>query len=116
MTHQILDNIPRTALDAHAAESQRRAARAIAEGRFEKSLIPVYNERAYLRPLLLKVLNTELPEGLERELRGRGHRTDVLRIPLSMTPRAEIVKNCLLWRMLDLEHSYGERIDLFVPT
>ena len=39
-----LDGIPRTALDAHAAESQRRAARAIEEGRFEKSLIPVYNE------------------------------------------------------------------------
>ena len=39
-----LDGIPRTALDAHAAESQRRAAQAIEQGRFEKSLIPVYNE------------------------------------------------------------------------
>ena len=38
-----LEGIPRTALDAHAAESQRRAARAIEEGRFDKSLIPVYN-------------------------------------------------------------------------
>jgi len=38
-----LENIPRTALDAHAAESQARAARAIAEGRFDKSLIPVHN-------------------------------------------------------------------------
>ena len=38
-----LEGIPRTALDAHAAESQARAARAIAEGRFDKSLIPVYN-------------------------------------------------------------------------
>lgn len=38
-----LENIPRTALDAHAAESQARAARAIEEGRFDKSLIPVYN-------------------------------------------------------------------------
>ncbi len=38
-----LEGIPREALDAHAAESQRRAAVAIAEGRFERSLIPVHN-------------------------------------------------------------------------
>ena len=38
-----LDNIPREALDAHAAESQARADRAIQEGRFHKSLIPVLN-------------------------------------------------------------------------
>ena len=38
-----LEGIPRTALDAHAAESQARADRAIKEGRFERSLIPVFN-------------------------------------------------------------------------
>jgi acetyl-CoA C-acetyltransferase len=38
-----LEGIPREALDAHGAESQRRAAVAIAEGRFDKSLIPVHN-------------------------------------------------------------------------
>jgi acetyl-CoA C-acetyltransferase len=38
-----LERIPRTALDAHAAESQARAARAINEGRFDRSLIPVFN-------------------------------------------------------------------------
>ena len=38
-----LEGIPREALDAHAAESQARAARAIQEGRFDKSLIPVLN-------------------------------------------------------------------------
>ena len=38
-----MDGIPREALDAQAAESQRRAAVAIAEGRFDKSLIPVLN-------------------------------------------------------------------------
>lgn len=38
-----LEGIPREALDAHAAESQRRAAVAIAEGRFDRSLVPVYN-------------------------------------------------------------------------
>jgi len=38
-----IEGIPREALDAHAAESQRRADIAIKEGRFEKSLIPVLN-------------------------------------------------------------------------
>jgi acetyl-CoA C-acetyltransferase len=38
-----IERIPRETLDALAAESQARAARAIAEGRFDRSLIPVYN-------------------------------------------------------------------------
>jgi acetyl-CoA C-acetyltransferase len=38
-----LEGITREALDAQAAESQARADRAIREGRFEKSLIPVLN-------------------------------------------------------------------------
>ncbi len=38
-----MEGIPREALDALAAESQARAATAIAEGRFDKSLIPVLN-------------------------------------------------------------------------
>ena len=38
-----VERIPREALDAHGAESQRRAAVAIKEGRFDKSLIPVHN-------------------------------------------------------------------------
>ena len=38
-----LEQIPRAALDAHAAESQARADAAITEGRFDNSLIPVMN-------------------------------------------------------------------------
>lgn len=38
-----LEGIPREALDALAVETQRRAARAIEEGRFDKSLVPVLN-------------------------------------------------------------------------
>ena len=37
-----LDRIPRLALDELAAESQRRAGVAIAEGRFDRGLVPVY--------------------------------------------------------------------------
>jgi len=38
-----LEGISREVLDAQAVESQRRAARAIEEGRFDKSLVPVKN-------------------------------------------------------------------------
>jgi len=38
-----LEGIPREDLDAHAVESQRRAGVAIAEGRFDRSLVPVRN-------------------------------------------------------------------------
>ena len=38
-----LEGISREALDAHAADSQRKAEIAIKEGRFDKSLIAVYN-------------------------------------------------------------------------
>ena len=39
-----MEGIPRSALDELAALSQARAATAIAEGRFDRSLIPVYHE------------------------------------------------------------------------
>ena len=39
-----LEQIPREALDQLAYVSQQRAARAIAEGRFDRSLVPVYKE------------------------------------------------------------------------
>jgi acetyl-CoA C-acetyltransferase len=39
-----LENIPREALDELAYVSQQRAAKAIDEGRFDRSLVPVYHE------------------------------------------------------------------------
>ncbi|MFN3371618.1 MAG: acetyl-CoA C-acetyltransferase, partial [Sphingomonadaceae bacterium] len=39
-----LEGISRADLDALAYESQQRAARAIAEGRFDRSVVPVFNE------------------------------------------------------------------------
>jgi acetyl-CoA C-acetyltransferase len=39
-----LEGIDRQALDAFGLESQKRAARAIAEGRFDKSIVPVLDE------------------------------------------------------------------------
>jgi acetyl-CoA C-acetyltransferase len=39
-----LEGIPRLALDELALSSQQRAVRAIAEGRFDRSLVPVFND------------------------------------------------------------------------
>lgn len=39
-----IEGISRTDLDAHAVESQIRAERAIKEGRFDRSLVPVYHD------------------------------------------------------------------------
>lgn len=39
-----LEGIPRSALDALALESQKRADRAIKEGRFDKSVVPVHHD------------------------------------------------------------------------
>ena len=39
-----IERIPRQALDELAVESQKRAAAAIAEGRFDKSLVPVFKD------------------------------------------------------------------------
>ena len=43
-----MEGISREALDAFSLESQRRAARAISEGRFDKSLIPVLDDNGKL--------------------------------------------------------------------
>ena len=43
-----MEGIGREALDAFALESQQRADRAIKEGRFDKSLIPVFDEAGKL--------------------------------------------------------------------
>jgi acetyl-CoA C-acetyltransferase len=43
-----MEGISREALDALSLESQQRAARAIGEGRFDKSLVPVFNDAGTL--------------------------------------------------------------------
>lgn len=43
-----LEGIDRSALDEYALESQRRAAMAIEEGRFDKSIVPVFDDQGKL--------------------------------------------------------------------
>ncbi len=43
-----------------------------------------------------------LVAGLERELRARGHRVEVVRIPFSWSP-SSVLQNALLWRLVKIE-------------
>ncbi len=53
---------------------------------------------------------------LHRELVRRGYRAEIVQIPFKWYPRAQILKNCLAWRLLDLSESDGEPIDLVIGT
>lgn len=57
-----------------------------------------------------------LTDGLQRALKSQGILVDVVRIPFKWYPRAAILQNCLVWRMLDLTESNGEPIDAVVCT
>ncbi len=80
-----LEGIPREALDAHAAESQRRAAVAIEEGRFDRALVPVHNldgslaldREEFPRPGTTAESLAKLPPSFEKvaDYRAEGHPT-----------------------------------------
>jgi acetyl-CoA C-acetyltransferase len=80
-----IEGIPREALDAHAAESQRRAAVAIEEGRFDRSLVPVHNldgslaldREEFPRPGTTAESLAQLPPSFEKvaDYRIEGHPT-----------------------------------------
>ena len=80
-----LEGIPREALDAHAAESQRRAAVAIEEGRFDRALVPVHNldgslaldREEFPRPGTTAESLAKLPPSFEKiaDYRVEGHPT-----------------------------------------
>jgi len=88
-----LEGIPREALDELAAESQRRAAVAIEEGRFEKSLIPVVDDdgnvildrEEYPRPGTTAEALASLPPSFEKladiplDEEGNTYRSMILR-------------------------------------
>ena len=55
-------------------------------------------------------------ESLRRELIRRGYEVDVVRLPLKWYPPRQIINDALAWRYLDLTHSYGLPVDLFIGT
>jgi glycosyltransferase involved in cell wall biosynthesis len=59
-----------------------------------------------------EVLVRELAEQLAR----RGFRTDVVSVPFHGHPPAEIVRQAIAWRLLELRQTTGRPVDLVIPT
>lgn len=57
-----------------------------------------------------------LCDNLYKELIGRGHEVEYVRIPFKWYPPEEIINNSLVWRLLDLSESNGENIDCVIAT
>ena len=57
-----------------------------------------------------------LTEGLRDALRARGHEADIVALPFAWTPRANLLRNALAWRLLDLERVDGRPVDLVIAT
>jgi glycosyltransferase involved in cell wall biosynthesis len=53
---------------------------------------------------------------LKAHLLERGFKVDVCNVPFKWYPVSEIVRQSLVWRLLDLSESNGEKIDLVIPT
>ena len=53
---------------------------------------------------------------LVSQLRERGYRAELVQLPFKWYPRAQILKSCLAWRLLDLSESDGDPIDLVIAT
>jgi glycosyltransferase involved in cell wall biosynthesis len=53
---------------------------------------------------------------LRERLAARGFRVDVVNVPFRAYPPSEIVRQALAWRLLDLTESWGEKVDLLIPT
>lgn len=60
--------------------------------------------------------NETLVEGLVQALERRGVQTEVVKLPLSWQPKANLLQSCLAWRMLDLTASNGVPIDAVICT
>ena len=49
-------------------------------------------------------------------LKRRGFRVDVVSVPFHGYPPAEVPRQALAWRLLELRHTTGDSIDLVIPT
>ena len=57
-----------------------------------------------------------LTESLCRELRARDFDTEMVTLPFSWSSRIQILESAMSWRLLDLESSAGQKIDLVICT
>ncbi|RKD32272.1 glycosyltransferase family 4 protein [Thermohalobacter berrensis] len=57
-----------------------------------------------------------LVEELNKQLRLRGFESEIINIPFKWYPKQQLVNNALVWRMIDLTESNGEKIDRVICT
>ena len=57
-----------------------------------------------------------LLQSLEENLRRVGHLVEAVKIPFKWYPKSQLFNQCLIWRLLDLNESMGEPIDLLIAT
>lgn len=57
-----------------------------------------------------------LSEGLRDALREHGHAAELVALPFAWTPRANLVRSALAWRLLDLTQVDGQPVDAIICT
>ncbi len=57
-----------------------------------------------------------LSEGLRDALRAHGHEAEIVALPFVWTPRPNIIKSALAWRLLDLTQVGGQPVDAIICT
>lgn len=57
-----------------------------------------------------------LSEGLRDALRSAGHEAEIVALPFTWTPRPNLIKSALAWRLLDLTQVGGQPVDAIICT
>jgi glycosyltransferase involved in cell wall biosynthesis len=57
-----------------------------------------------------------LAENLTEQLRARGHEVEEVRLPFKWYPGAAALREALQWRLLDLDQTHADPIDLVIAT
>ena len=55
-------------------------------------------------------------ENLCQELKARGFEAELINIPFKWYPEQQLLDNAMVWRMMDLNESNGDKIDLVIAT
>ncbi|MFC1854029.1 glycosyltransferase family 4 protein [candidate division CSSED10-310 bacterium] len=55
-----------------------------------------------------------MAENLMTALVAHGHKAERINIPFKWYPKEQILRDCLVWRLLDITESYFEKIDLVI--
>lgn len=57
-----------------------------------------------------------LVEELDRQLNIHGYNSEIVKIPFKWYPNERLIEEAIMWNMMDLSESNGEKIDLIICT